>query len=237
MELARYATGRDKFIAFLGSFHGRTMGSLSLTASRSVQRKGFGTLLGGVFHAPYPNPYRTGQTPEEAAAASLRFIKDTLFRHLVSPDEVAGLIVEPVQGEGGYLVPPPICCPRSGNNGPARHSVDRGRGTERDGSHGSMVGLRALRHRSGHHQLGQRHRQRSPAQRHHRSSGPDDLETGCSRLHLRRQSCRDRRFPCNHRFTRAWTHRQCPPGRHVYAGPHVVWTERFRHVGQVRGLG
>src|SRR5947199_10823125 len=97
IKMARYATGRDKFIAFLGSFHGRTMGSLSLTASRSVQRKGFGTLLAGVFHAPYPNPYRTGQTPEEAAAASLRFIEDTLFRHLVSPDEVAGLIVEPVQ--------------------------------------------------------------------------------------------------------------------------------------------
>jgi len=111
MKLARYTTGRDKFIAFLGSFHGRTMGSLSLTASRSVQRKGFGTLLAGVFHAPYPNPYRTGQTPEEAAAASLRFIEDTLFRHLVSPDEVAGLIVEPVQGEGGYLVPPPTFLP------------------------------------------------------------------------------------------------------------------------------
>jgi 4-aminobutyrate aminotransferase len=107
IKLARYATGRDKFIAFFGGFHGRSLGSLSLTASKNVQRKGFGTLLSGVFHAPYPDPYRSGKTPAEAAAESLTFIEDTLFRTTVPPDEVAAIILEPVQGEGGYLVAPP----------------------------------------------------------------------------------------------------------------------------------
>src|SRR5262249_4117020 len=106
IKLARYATGRDKLIAFFGGFHGRSIGSLSLTASRNVQRKGFGTLLSGVFHAPYPDSYRSGKTPAEAAAESLTFIEDTLFRTIVPPEEVAAIILEPVQGEGGYVVAP-----------------------------------------------------------------------------------------------------------------------------------
>ncbi len=108
LKLARYATKRDKIIAFHGCFHGRTMGSLSLTASKSVQRAGFGSLLAGVFHAPYPYPYRgaPGQSPEDCAMASIRFIEDTLFRALVPPEDVAAIFVEPVQGEGGYVVPP-----------------------------------------------------------------------------------------------------------------------------------
>jgi len=110
IKLARYTTGRDKLIAFYGSFHGRTMGSLSLTASKSVQRKGFGTLVAGVFHAPYPNPYRRrpGQSVEDCAMESIRFIEDQLFRSVVPPEEVAAIFVEPVQGEGGYIVPPRI---------------------------------------------------------------------------------------------------------------------------------
>ena len=110
IKLARYTTGRDKLIAFYGAFHGRTLGSLSLTASKSVQRKGFGSLLAGVFHAPYPDPYRrqSGQSPEDCAMASIRFIEDTLFRTTVSPDEVAAIFVEPVQGEGGYIIPPQV---------------------------------------------------------------------------------------------------------------------------------
>ncbi len=111
IKLARYATGRDKFIAFYGGFHGRTMGALSLTASKSVQRKRFGSLLAGVFHAPYPNVYRSGKSPEECGAESLRFIENVLFRNVVAPDEVAAVVVEPVQGEGGYLVPPPNFLP------------------------------------------------------------------------------------------------------------------------------
>lgn len=110
IKLARYATGKEKLIAFFGCFHGRTMGSLSLTASKSIQRKGFGSLLSGVFHAPYPNPYRCapGQTPEECAMASIRFIEDQLFRTVAPPEDVAAIFVEPLQGEGGYVLPPKL---------------------------------------------------------------------------------------------------------------------------------
>jgi 4-aminobutyrate aminotransferase len=111
IKLARYATGREKFIAFFGAFHGRTMGSLSLTASKYIQRKGFGALLPGVFHAPYPDPYRCGKSPGECAADALNYIEDTLFRTVLPPSEVAGIVVEPIQGEGGYIVPPPEFLP------------------------------------------------------------------------------------------------------------------------------
>jgi len=103
MKLARYATGRGKFIAFLGGFHGRTMGSLSLTASKAVQRRGFGALVPGVHHAPYPDPYRQGETA--SVDASLEAI-DRLLHTVASPEEVAAIFVEPVQGEGGYVIPP-----------------------------------------------------------------------------------------------------------------------------------
>jgi len=108
MKLARYHTRRDKFIAFHGCFHGRTLGALSLTASKAVQRKHFGALLGGVFHAPYPNTYRGahGVRPEHAAGDALAFIERELFRRLVDPEEVAGIFIEPIQGEGGYLPAP-----------------------------------------------------------------------------------------------------------------------------------
>jgi 4-aminobutyrate aminotransferase len=108
MKLARYHTGRDKFIAFHGCFHGRTMGSLSLTASKAVQRTKFGSLLGGVFHTPYPNTYRgvIGGRPENAATDALACIEDELFKRLVDPQEVAAIFVEPIQGEGGYLPAP-----------------------------------------------------------------------------------------------------------------------------------
>jgi 4-aminobutyrate aminotransferase len=107
IKLARYHTKRQGIIAFLGSFHGRSMGSLSLTASKVIQRRGFGPLLPGVYHAPYPDPYRFNGSADQSAAASLSFIKDQLFLQLVSPDEVAAIVVEPIQGEGGYVVPPP----------------------------------------------------------------------------------------------------------------------------------
>src|SRR6202046_1034600 len=87
MKLARYHTGRDKFIAFHGSFHGRTMGALSLTASKAVQRKHFGSLLAGVFHAPYPNTYRgiNGSRPEHASADALAYIDNILLKSIVDP--------------------------------------------------------------------------------------------------------------------------------------------------------
>ena len=105
MKLARYYTGRDKLIAFFGAFHGRTMGALSLTGSKVVQKRGFGPLVPGVSHVPYPYPYRFNGTAEECAAASLEAIEQ-LFRSTVPAEEVAAFFVEPIQGEGGYVVPP-----------------------------------------------------------------------------------------------------------------------------------
>lgn len=109
VKLARQRTGRQHLIAFLGAFHGRTMGALSLTASKARQRQGFSPLMPGVFHAPYAYCYRcpVQRTPEHCAAECLDYIDDELFLHLVSPDEVAAVVVEPIQGEGGYVVPPP----------------------------------------------------------------------------------------------------------------------------------
>ncbi|HEY3884716.1 MAG TPA: acetyl ornithine aminotransferase family protein [Vicinamibacterales bacterium] len=106
IKLARYHTKRANVIAFLGSFHGRSLGSLALTASKAVQRRGFGPFMPGVYHAPYPDPYRFNGSPDACAAAALAYIREQLFVHLVSPDEVAAIVVEPIQGEGGYIVPP-----------------------------------------------------------------------------------------------------------------------------------
>jgi len=106
LKLARYHTKRQNIIAFLGSFHGRSMGSMALTASKVIQRRGFGPLLPGVYHALYPDPYRSKGGADQCAAECLAFIKDQLFVQLVAPDEVAAIVVEPIQGEGGYVVPP-----------------------------------------------------------------------------------------------------------------------------------
>ena len=107
MKLARYHTGRDKFIAFRGGFHGRTFGSLSLTGSKVIQRKGFGPLVPGVFHAEFPDPYRRpdGMAAEDHAANAVRTIEEQLFRTTLPAEEVAAIVVEPIQGEGGYIVP------------------------------------------------------------------------------------------------------------------------------------
>ena len=108
LKMARYHTGRGQFIAFFGAFHGRTMGSLALTASKSVQKKGFFPLMPGVHHVPYADCYRCayGKTPDSCAVECVKAIEERLFRHTLPPEEVAAIFVEPVQGEGGYLVPP-----------------------------------------------------------------------------------------------------------------------------------
>ena len=110
LKLAKYFTRRYNVIAFLGSFHGRTMGSLSVTASKLTQRRGFGPFVPGAYHAPYANCYRcpVGLRPETCAAECLSFLEQQLLVHLVSPDEVAAILVEPIQGEGGYIVPPDV---------------------------------------------------------------------------------------------------------------------------------
>ena len=108
IKLARYHTRRDKIIAFFGCFHGRTMGSLSLTASKAVQRKGFGALLAGVFHIPYPNAYRCpygNPSPCECVEAAT-ILEREIFKRLVNPEEVAAVFIEPIQGEGGYVPAP-----------------------------------------------------------------------------------------------------------------------------------
>src|SRR3982075_243063 len=106
MKLARYASGRTNYIAFIGAFHGRTFGALSLTASKDSQRRRFAPLLASVFHAPYPTASR-GVTTDQ----SIERIEE-LFSTIAPPECVAAVFVEPIQGEGGYLVPPDDFLPR-----------------------------------------------------------------------------------------------------------------------------
>src|SRR3954452_11912873 len=108
IKLARYTTGRDKLIAFYGSFHGRTMGALSLTARKATQRAHFGPMVPGVAHAPYPYCYRCpfGKEPEGCAVECVKFIEDTLLKTVSPAEETAAIVFEVVQGEGGYVVPP-----------------------------------------------------------------------------------------------------------------------------------
>jgi len=108
MKLARYSTGRDKFIAFLGGFHGRTMGALSLTGSKAIQKRGFGPLTPGVTHIPYAYCYRCsyGKHPETCATECVKVIEEQLFNTILPAEEVAAIVLEPIQGEGGYVVPP-----------------------------------------------------------------------------------------------------------------------------------
>ncbi len=111
IKMARYHTRRHRLIAFYNCFHGRTYGSLSLTASKPAQRRGFGPMLEGVSHVPYPNPYRC---PMGQAASSCQSDCtctehiERLFKTIAPPEDVAAIIIEPVQGEGGYVFAPPI---------------------------------------------------------------------------------------------------------------------------------
>src|SRR4249919_3108741 len=106
LKLARYVTGRSRFICFLGGFHGRTMGSLAFTASKYTQQKGFFATMPGVTHVPYPNVYRPLFAGADQGQAVLDYIENVLFQCNVPASEVAGILIEPIQGEGGYLVPP-----------------------------------------------------------------------------------------------------------------------------------
>jgi 4-aminobutyrate aminotransferase len=112
LKIARYHTGRQNVIAFLGAFHGRTMGALSLTASKPQQRRRFSPLVPGVTHVRYPYAYRgCSGGPQETEAFALgcaRYIEDKLFKTTLAPEEVAAIFVEPIQGEGGYVPAPPI---------------------------------------------------------------------------------------------------------------------------------
>src|SRR5215467_9866022 len=108
MKLARYHTKRQGIIAFYGAFHGRTMGALSLTASKTQQRRRFFPLVPGVAHVPYPNLYRKpeGMSDAQHIAECVRFIEERVFKTIMPPEECAAIFIEPIQGEGGYLPAP-----------------------------------------------------------------------------------------------------------------------------------
>jgi 4-aminobutyrate aminotransferase len=110
IKLARYHTGRSQFIGFLGAFHGRTMGAVSFTASKPSYHKGFFPLMSGVVHAPFPDPYHPilqALPGEDYGDTVVRFIDQEILGRVLPAEEVAGILVEPIQGEGGYIVPPP----------------------------------------------------------------------------------------------------------------------------------
>jgi 4-aminobutyrate aminotransferase len=106
LKLARYVSGRPRFIGFLGGFHGRSMGSLAFTSSKYTQQSGFFPTMPGVTHVPYPNLYRPLLAGADQGQAVLDYIEKVLFQSNVPAREVAAILVEPIQGEGGYLVPP-----------------------------------------------------------------------------------------------------------------------------------
>jgi len=112
LKMARYHTKRQNVIAFYGAFHGRTMGALSLTASKPQQRRRFAPLVPGVTHVRYPDVYRGcvggSQEAEAFALGCARFIEEKLFKTTLPPEEVAAIFVEPIQGEGGYVVAPTV---------------------------------------------------------------------------------------------------------------------------------
>ncbi len=115
IKLARHFTGRQHFIGFLGGFHGRTMGALSFTSSKSIYRKNFAPSMPGVIHIPFCNPYRpilANPEDKDYGDVVLDYLEDVIFAQMVSPHEVAGVLVEPIQGEGGYVVPTPNFFPR-----------------------------------------------------------------------------------------------------------------------------
>ncbi len=108
IKLARHYTGRTQFIGFLGAFHGRTMGSVTFTASKPVYHRDFFPLMNGVVHAPFPDPYRPmllGLPGEDYGETVIRYIEDQILGHLLPAENVAGILVETIQGEGGYIVP------------------------------------------------------------------------------------------------------------------------------------
>ena len=108
IKLARYVTGRSQFIGFLGGFHGRTMGAVTFTASKNHYHKGFYPLMNGVVHVPFPDPYRPllhVRPGESIGTAVVRYMEEEILGKILPANEVAGILIEPIQGEGGYILP------------------------------------------------------------------------------------------------------------------------------------
>ncbi len=155
LKLSRYHTKRQNIIAFFGAFHGRTMGALSLTASKPQQKRRFAPLVPGVTHVRYPDVYRGcaggAQDGEAFALGCARYIEDKLFKTMLPPEEVAAIFVEPIQGEGGYVVAPNgLHAGVAAHLRSSRHSFGRRRSAERHGTHRQVVGGRAYRSASRH---------------------------------------------------------------------------------------
>ncbi len=106
VKLAKHTTGRQGIVAFRGGFHGRTMGSVAYTTSNAKYRDGYHPVLGSVFVTPYPHPYGWGMNVDDAVDLSINELR-LMFKHVVSPKNIAAFLVEPVQGEGGYYPAPP----------------------------------------------------------------------------------------------------------------------------------
>jgi 4-aminobutyrate aminotransferase len=108
IKLARHYTRATEFIGFLGAFHGRTMGAVTFTASKPLYHRDFYPLMSGVVHVPFPDPYRPllhSKPGEDYGATVVRYIEEQVLGHLLPPEDVAGILVEPIQGEGGYVLP------------------------------------------------------------------------------------------------------------------------------------
>ncbi len=183
LKLARYHTGRQGIIAFYGAFHGRTMGALSLTGSKPQQKRRFAPFVPGVTHVRYPYAYRgcSGgpQAEEEFALGCARFIEEKLFKTTLPPEEVAAIFVEPIQGEGGYVVAPTVfmqelrrICDRHGILLVA-DEVQIGRG-----AHGQVVGDPAYGCGAGHPLLGEGDCVGNAAECVHGEGGDHGLEAG-----------------------------------------------------------
>ncbi len=191
IKLARWSTKRDKIIAFFGSFHGRTMGALSLTARKATQRAGFGPMLPGVVHAPYPNCYRCpfGQREENCAVECVKHIEDVLLKTISPAEETAAIVVEPVQGEGGYVVPPQKFFDEltrvAHENGILLVCDEVQAGMGRTGEN---VGVPAFRDSAGHPGRGQRNRQRNAFGGDGGAGRPDDVAARGACVDVRRQS-------------------------------------------------
>ncbi len=243
LKLARYHTGRQNVIAFFGAFHGRTMGALSLTASKPQQKRRFAPLVPGVTHIRYPYAYRGcsgGPQDEEAfALGCARYIEDKLFKTTSPPEEVAAIFVEPIQGEGGYVVAPDhLPAGAAPHLRPPRHPIGRRRSPVRRRPHRQMVGHRAHRRPARHRLHGQRHRLRHAARRLHEPRRDHGLEARLPRLHLRRQpglpspppsppwTCSSAKASTTPRASAKTCSTACAPG-----------PERHPIVGDVRGRG
>ena len=213
IKLARYHTKRPGIIAFLGAFHGRSLGSLSLTASKVVQRRGFGPFMPGVYHAPYPDTVSLQrQRGSRAPTQCLSLHRGSDPVAPVAPDEVAAIVVEPIQGEGGYIVPPPgVPAGAAGAGDAARHPAGRRRSAVGHGPHGEDVRLGALRPEGRHRHHREGHRVGPAARRHLRARRRDDVAARRAREHLRRQSRRLRRRARDDQAARRTASSRTPP--------------------------